>query len=83
MGTMEELHLEELSLRMTQAKMDDAFRAAMQRARTLIVPDWEIMPKDSRSFGAHAAALRGPGLDRASSFPCSLKTLGARKQHWG
>jgi hypothetical protein len=32
MGTMEELHLEELSLRMTQEKMDDAFRAAMQRA---------------------------------------------------
>jgi hypothetical protein len=32
MATMEELHLEELSLRMTQEKMDDAFRAAMQRA---------------------------------------------------
>ena len=32
MGTMEELHLEELSLRMTQKKMDDAFRTAMQRA---------------------------------------------------
>ena len=32
MGTMEELHLEELSLRMTQEKMDDAFRTAMQRA---------------------------------------------------
>jgi hypothetical protein len=31
MGTMEELHLEELSL-MTQEKMDDAFRTAMQRA---------------------------------------------------
>jgi len=32
MGMMEELHLEELSLRMTQEKMDDAFRTAMQRA---------------------------------------------------
>ena len=32
MGTMEELLLEELSLRMTQEKMDDAFRTAMQRA---------------------------------------------------
>ena len=31
-GTMDELHLEELSLRMTQEKMDDAFCAAMQRA---------------------------------------------------
>ena len=29
---MDELHLEELSLRMTQEKMDDAFCAAMQRA---------------------------------------------------
>ena len=30
--TMDELHLEELSSRMTQEKMDDAFCAAMQRA---------------------------------------------------
>ena len=29
---MDELHLEEVSLRMTQEKMDDAFCAAMQRA---------------------------------------------------
>jgi hypothetical protein len=29
---MDELHLEELSLRIAQEKMDDAFRAAMQRA---------------------------------------------------
>ena len=29
---MDDLHLEELSLRMTQEKMDDAFCAAMQRA---------------------------------------------------
>jgi hypothetical protein len=28
---MDELHLEELSVRVTQEKMDDAFRAAMQR----------------------------------------------------
>jgi hypothetical protein len=32
MGTMDEIHLEELSLRITQEKMDNAFRAAMQRA---------------------------------------------------
>ena len=31
-GTMDELHLEELSVRVTQEKMDDAFRAAMQKA---------------------------------------------------
>jgi hypothetical protein len=31
MGTMDEFHLEELSLRIAQEKMDDAFRAAMQR----------------------------------------------------
>ena len=31
-GNDGELHLEELSLRMTQEKMDDAFRTAMQRA---------------------------------------------------
>jgi hypothetical protein len=31
-GTMDELHLEELSSRIAQEKMDDAFRAAMQRA---------------------------------------------------
>ena len=29
---MDELHLEELSVRVTQEKMDDAFRAAMQKA---------------------------------------------------
>ena len=29
---MDEIRLEELSLRITQEKMDDAFRAAMERA---------------------------------------------------
>ena len=29
---MDELHLEELTLRMTQEKMDEEFRVAMQRA---------------------------------------------------
>jgi hypothetical protein len=32
MGTMDELHLDELSLRIAQEKMDEAFRIAMQRA---------------------------------------------------
>jgi hypothetical protein len=32
MGTMDELHLDKLSLRATQEKMDDAFRTAMRRA---------------------------------------------------
>jgi hypothetical protein len=32
METIDELRFDELSLRMTQEKMDDAFRAAMQRA---------------------------------------------------
>jgi hypothetical protein len=32
MGTMNELHLEELSSRIAQEKMDDAFRIAIQRA---------------------------------------------------
>jgi hypothetical protein len=32
LGTMDELHLEELSSRIVQEKMDDAFRIAMQGA---------------------------------------------------
>jgi hypothetical protein len=31
MGTMDELHLDELSSRIEQEKMDEAFRSAMQR----------------------------------------------------
>jgi hypothetical protein len=32
MGMMDELYVEEMSLRATQERMDEAFRAAMQRA---------------------------------------------------